>query len=204
MLRPALTTGAVVLLGVSALGETAAADGSIGRGTVGLFGGGGTVSGGGYNARIAPWGHHYDTARYVGASGGAFVTRWLLVGGRVAWTYADGGEARSDGASLTLSMLDLGALVRIGFREVDGSTRWFFGAQGEVGGAYAWSTLRDQRQGRVIPRVGAGLFLQLFLGRVGGGISIVQRIAPWEDAGRQGVTLDLGGTEFTGSLEVRL
>jgi len=189
---------------VSALGATAAADGSIGRGTVGLFGGGGTLSGGGYNSLIAPWGHNYSTARYVGASGGVFVTRWLLVGGRAAWTYAEGREARSDGAPLTLSMLDLGALVRIGFREVNGSTRWFFGAQGEVGGGYAWSTLRDHSQGRVIPRIGVGLFLQLFLGRFGGGISIVQRIAPWEDAGGQGVTLDLGGTEFTGSLEARL
>lgn len=204
MARGLHTHAALVALALCAAGARARADGRIGRGTIGLFVGGGTLIGGDYNDRIARWGFRYSTARYAGLSGGVFVTPWLLVGGRLAWTNADGREARWDNASLTLSMVDLGALARVGFREVSASTRWFFGAQAEVGGAWAWSTLRERTDARLIPRFGAGLFVQLFLGRFGVGFSVVQRIAPWADVDRRGTTLDLGGTEFTGSLEARL
>lgn len=204
MARRLHTHTTLAALALCAAGTRARADGRIGRGTIGLFGGGGTVIAGDYNDRASPWGFRFSTARYAGLSGGAFVTPWLLVGGRLAWTNADGGEARWDEAPLTLSIVDLGALVRVGFREVSASTRWFFGAQAELGGAWAWTTLRDRTDARLLPRFGGGLFVQLFLGRFGAGFSVVQRVAPWADVDSRGTTLDLGGTEFTGSLEARL
>lgn len=186
--------------------SVARADGDrIGRGTLSAVFGVSFPKAEDYTRVISHWGHSgLRFASEVSLDGGAYVTPWMLLGGRLGWFRADAGQASSDDAELTLSMVDFNLIARLGLPMAGPGTQGFVGGTLEVGGALARIELRDVVASRVVPRLGAGVIGQVFIGRFGFGVRLVQRFAWWEDAGGPGVPLNLSSTELAASVEMRL
>lgn len=165
----------------------------------------GTVRGGAYSDQAALWGYEdFHAGLSLALEGGAIVTPWLSVGGRLGMLRTSTGNGSSDAAHLTLGAYDFGAYVRVGVPLGRGRVQAFLGAQGEVGAAWASLDLRQQSQTSVVPRFAATLVAQIVFGRVALGLRAGPRFSWWNDAGGRDVTLDLGGVDASMTVEVRL
>ncbi len=175
------------------------------RAALGLHVGFGSFDGGAWSRVASVWGYgNFGPVTVFALEGGAFVTPWLMVGGRLGTMQVGDATARADGASLSVASYDLGLVARAGATLGQRYVRFFVGGQVEAGGAFAVTTLRDQAQTSLVPRFAARAVGQVLVGRLAFFLTVGQRFSWWGNADGQGSTLELGGTEATTGLEVRL
>lgn len=175
------------------------------RASIGLLLGVSSVHGGQYEQRASQWGYgSFGSALTVAVEGGAWLTPWLSLGGRLGMLRADSDATPTDGASLALASYDLSAYARLGAVLGRRRVRGFLGVQLEAGAQWASIDLRDAGTARVTARFAVMGVGQVIVGPVAFGMRLGPRFGVWTGAGGEHADLDLGGIELSTGVEVRL
>ena len=177
------------------------------RALVGATLGVGAVRGGAYSDQAALWGYEdFHAGVSLALEGGALVTPWLSLGGRLGMLRSSAGHSSADAQTLSLGMYDLGAWARIGvpLGRAGARVRGFLGVQAEAGAVWATLDLRQQGTSSLAPRFAATTVAQIAFDRVALGLRAGPRFSWWNDAGGRGVDLDLGGVDASMTVEVYL
>lgn len=174
------------------------------RASLGILVGVSSVHGGQYETTASQWGYGtFGGALTLAVEGGAWVTPWLSLGGRLGMLRASSDATPTDGARLALASYDLGAYARLGGVLGHRRVRGFLGVQLEGGVQWASIDLRSESTSEATARFAVMGVGQVIVGPVAFGLRVGPRFGSWAGAGGAGADLDLGGIEFSTGVEVR-